>query len=229
MALEKAAIRNLETGVAFTVMFNPTEYGIAKKVNFAQIGIPGLNVPVTQYVHGEARTLEMELFFDTYEENREGSNVINQAGEDVRRHTRKVTDLMIPEASTHAPPRLEVSWGTDFVFSCVLASVNQRFVLFLQDGTPVRARLEVLFNEFKNVDLEAKEIKRETTNFSELYVVRQGDTLSAIAGRAYGNPTLWRPIALMNQVINPRRLRVGEQLAIPRLPFQDPETGEIYQ
>ncbi len=43
----------------------------------------------------------------------------------------------------------------------------------------------------------------------------------------YKNARLWRPIALRNGVDDPRRLVVGQRLLIPRLPFRDPETGEV--
>jgi hypothetical protein len=201
---EKAIITNTETDEQIPVMFNPEEYTVNKDVNYAQTGVPGLNAPITQFVHGNAQTLEMELFLDTYEEHREGSRVLNRAGEDVRTLTRKVTDLMNVNPQTHAPQRLLFTWGESFAFTCVLARASQRFILFLPNGTPVRARLQVTFNEFNNVELEAKESKRETADFSELYVVGQGETLSAIAGRTYGNPTLWRPIAVRNDIDNPR-------------------------
>jgi nucleoid-associated protein YgaU len=109
----------------------------------------------------------------------------------------------------------------------VLASVSERFVMFLPSGVPVRARLEVTFNEFTNDDLEAKETKRETADYSRVWVVAQGETLSGIAARVYADPAHWRPIAIKNRVDDPRALEVGQRLLIPRLPFRDPETGEV--
>jgi hypothetical protein len=221
MALVKAIITKShppappEEGIR--VMFNPEEYTVNKDINYAQTGVPGLSAPIIQFVHGNMGTLEMELFLDTYEEHR-----------DVRQLTRRITDLMNIDATTHAPPVLLFTWAS-LSFTCVLARASQRFIMFLPDGTPVRARLQVTFNEFNNVDLEAKVVKRETADFSELYVVGQGETLSVIAGRTYGNPTLWRPIAVRNSIDNPRALPVGLRLLVPQLPFRDPETGEVFQ
>jgi hypothetical protein len=226
MALEKAIIVNDVTGDRIPVLFNPEEYSVNKDVNFAQAAVPGLSAPLLQFVHGNMQTLEMELLLDTYEEHREGDRALNQAGEDVRNLTRKITDLLAIEPSIHAPPPLIFTWGS-LTFRCVLAKASQRFIMFRPDGIPVRARLQVTFNEFTNADFEAKEVKRETSDFSSLYVVGQGETLSAIAGRVYQNPHLWRPIALRNQIDNPKTLPVGLELLIPRLPFRHPETGEV--
>src|SRR5688572_10663139 len=95
MALEKATITNTVTGKPIPVMFNPEEYTLNKDINYAQTGVPGLSGPITQFVHGNLGTLEMELFVDTYEEHREGNRILNRAGEDVRNLTRKISDLMV--------------------------------------------------------------------------------------------------------------------------------------
>lgn len=228
MPLEKATILNTFTGEQVAVMFNPEEYTVSKDVNHAQQAIPGLSAPILQFVHGNMQTLEMELFFDTFEAHSESNRLINRAGDDVRDLTCKVTDLMNIDPKQHAPPVLVFTWGS-FSFTCVLARATQRFIMFGSDGKPTRARLQVTFNEFRNMELEAKEIKRETADYSKFYVVGQGETLSAIAARLYGNPTLWRPLALRNGILNPRSLPVGLRLLVPALPFRDPETGEVYQ
>jgi nucleoid-associated protein YgaU len=100
--------------------------------------------------------------------------------------------------------------------------------MFRQDGIPVRARLQVSLNEFRNVELEAKEIKRETADFTKRHTVGQDESLSAIAYGEYGDPALWRPIAIRNGIDDPRALETGFELAIPPLPFRDPDSGEVY-
>ena len=228
MALEKALLTNTVTNEPIPVMFNPEEYTLTRDNNFAQQAVPGLSAPILQFVNGNLQTLEMELFLDTYETHQSNGRTLNQAGDDVRKLTGKITDLMNIEPTTHAPPVVLFSWGS-LSFTCVLARANQRFVLFTPDGTPVRARLQVTFNEYRNVDQEAKEVKRETANFTKSYLIGQDETLSGIAARLYGNPRLWRPIALHNHIDNPRILRMGGRLLIPQLPYRNPETGEVYQ
>jgi hypothetical protein len=136
MPLEKAVITNTVTRERIPVMFNPEEYTLNKDVNFSQTAVPGLSAPIIQFVHGNMQTLEMELFLDTYEQHRQGSRTLNQAGEDVRNLARQITDLMNIDPTTHAPPVLVFTWSS-LSFTCVLARASQRFVLFKEDGTPV--------------------------------------------------------------------------------------------
>ena len=227
MSLEKALITNTVTGVAIPVQFNPGEYTLKRDINYAQAAIPGLSAPILQFVNGNMQTLDLELFIDSYEEHKIGSRVVNAAQSDVRVLTRQVTDLMNIDAATHAPPVLLFTWGS-LSFTCVLASVSQKFVMFKPDGIPVRARLTVSFSEYRNVDLEAKEIKRETSDYSKRHVVSQGETLSSIAAREYGDPRLWRVIAIANRLQYARRLDPGLQLLVPHLPYRDPDSGRVH-
>src|SRR5712691_11376950 len=105
-ALEKARITNTVTNESIYVMFNPEEYTVNRDINYAQTGVPGLSGPIIQFVHGNLQTLEMELFLDTYEAHRENNRALNQAGDDVRKLARKITDLMNIAPTMHAPPVL---------------------------------------------------------------------------------------------------------------------------
>jgi nucleoid-associated protein YgaU len=220
-ALEKAVITNTVTGDRIPVQFNPEEYTLSRDINYAQAAIPGRSAPLIQFAHGQLQTLEMELLLDTWEAHR-GSG----AGQDVRPLARKITDLMNLEPSTHAPPVLLFTWGS-LTFTCLLTRASQRFLMFRPDGIPVRVRLQVTFSEFRNSDQEPREVKRETANYAKAWTVCQGETLSLIAARIYGDAAAWRPLALRNRVADPRDLPAGLVLAVPQLPFIDPRTGEV--
>jgi nucleoid-associated protein YgaU len=224
-ALAQATITNTVTNQRITVQFNPEEYTVSQSVNYAQAAIPGLSAPLLQFAHGEMQTLDMELLVDTYEAHK-SSGGSTSAGQDVRTVVQQLTNLMTIDPSTHAPPVLLFTWAS-LSFTCVLAKCSQKFIMFLADGTPVRARLQVTFNEFTNADLEPKEVKRETATYTQQYIVSQNETISAIAGRVYNDPTVWRPIAINNDIDDPRELAVGQRLLIPLLPYVDPDTGEV--
>jgi len=219
MGLTKAQILVEHSGEKFDVFFNPEEYTINQDNNFASQAIPGLSGPLLQFVHGNLRTLEMELFFDTYDNT-------SFPKPDVREQTNQLTRLMAIDKELHAPPILRVTWAS-LDFRCVLARANQKFILFSNDGRPVRARVTCTFNEFLDAEREGKEVDRQTADFSKVHVVTQGQTLSGIATAHYGNAELWRPIAIVNDLDDPRALRVGQSLAIPPLPFTDPDSGEV--
>ena len=217
MALIKAKITVEHSGVALNVMFNPEEYSLNRDNNFASQAIPGLSSPLLQFAHGNLRTLDMELLFDTYEKR-----------SDVRQETEKFVQLMEIDPELHAPPILVVAWAS-LQFRCVLTKAGQKFLLFLDDGRPVRARISASFTEFIDAEHEALKVKRQTADFTKRHTVSQGETIFNIASKYYGDPALWRAIAKGNQLDEPRQLGVGLLLTIPPLPFRDPATGEVLQ
>jgi hypothetical protein len=202
MALAKATIINLETQERFAVMFNPEEYTLDMGNTIAEIGIPGLEKSPIQYVRGNLRSLQMELFFDTYEQQR-----------DVRGETHRITALLEKHPTTQAPPLLLFSWGS-LQFKCVLETAGQRFIMFLADGTPVRARLNVTFKEYEQIEVEVQ----QGFFFGPPSVrnLLEGETLSKLAHEYLGDPGAWREIAELNNIDDPRRLPPGTQLLIPQ-------------
>ena len=203
----------------FFVSFNPEEYTLNKDNNFASQAIPGLSSPLLQFVNGNLRTLDMELFFDTY-------STANAQKQDVRELTGRVMKLMDIDPKLHAPPVLHFVWGS-LDFRCVLSRASQKFIMFSDDGRPVRARLTVTFSEYVDAVREAKQVKRETSDFVKRHVVMQGETLSGIAGQLYGEPGAWRPIALASSLDDPSALYPGLELVVPSLPYTDVDSGEV--
>jgi hypothetical protein len=201
MSLEKATITRLRTNEQISVMFNPAEYTFDLANNFAEIAIPGLRTPPVQYVRGNARTLKMELFFDSFE-----------AHADVRAATQQITALLDPDGPTQAPPILLFTWG-GFSLQCILETVSQRFTMFADDGTPVRATLNVSFKEYERVEVEIR--GGLFLGPPTVYNVASGETASKVAEVVLGDPAAWRRIADANDIDNPRTLVPGANLVVP--------------
>jgi len=198
----------------FTVLFNPTEYSI-EDANKWDDQDRNTQKPELQYTGGDRKKLSMELFFDSYEDS-----------EDVRQYTRQVANLMEVDSNKNRPPVCTLEWGetssqppndADFPFVGVLESLKQQFVLFRNDGTPVRAKLSVTFKQFRLPEDELKRKPRRSSFPAKTYTVRQGDTLSAIAARAWKRPEEWRRIARFNGIEQPRHLDPGMTLVIPKI------------
>lgn len=190
------------------VLFNPTEYSMEKSNEFASVNIPGLESPLLQFSRGNMETLSMDLFFDTYEKS---YNKIT----DVRKCTSKVTDLMKIDPTIHVPHILRFVWGS-LIFTCVLARVTKKFTLFSSSGIPLRATLNVTFNEYKT-EISLREKPLESPDRTKIHTLKQGDSLWAIADAEYGDPSLWRAIADENKIKNPRLLETGKEISIPPL------------
>lgn len=206
MALEKATITNLDTNEVVTVLFNPQEYQLEKSTPWQEHAIVGLDMPEVEFTTGSRRSLAMELFFDTYEEKK-----------DVREFTDKIENLLYVNPDTHRPPILLFAWGK-LDFKCVLEHLKQRFTMFLEDGTPVRAVLGVVFREYMTAKEQLERKPRQSADRTKRRLVKRGDTLNMIAAREYGDAGKWRYIADANGILDPLDIRPGQELIIPPLP-----------
>ena len=187
------------------VLFNPNLYTVAKGNSIAEAAIPGLEAPILQYVSGNTRTLAMDLFFDTYEEQ-----------VDVTIYTDQIYGLLKIDPDTHVPPICVILWG-GFWFRGVMDNVSGKFSLFFPNGTPARATLTVTFKEYIDVDVLVQENPTQSANHRKTRMVKAGDRLTTIAFEEYGDAAKWRPIADANGIENPRNLEVGKRLTIPAL------------
>lgn len=205
------------------VLFNPAEYSIEKGNTFQSTSLPGLPTPVTQFVSGNADTLTMELYFDTYAKSSRHDERLKQK-EDVRNHTRRIANLMEIDADLHAPPLCEFVWGPGmgtpkgYQFQGIVEKVSQKFTYFLDDGTPVRATLNVTFKEYKTVKDQLAQIGMESADRTKHREAKEGDAVWLFANQEYGDPGLWRVIAEHNSLENPRILAPGTELELPPLP-----------
>lgn len=202
MGLEKAKIIDKNSGKTIKVLFNPNAYTTQKGNTFAEVGLPGLEAPLIQFVRGQTAVLSMELFFDSYEE-----------GVDVRdKYIKDVLNLLEINPETHAPPICSFEWGS-LSFTAVLEAANVNYTMFLADGKPVRATVRVTFKEF----FTKSKVKRESADHTKIWVVKEGESLSFIAWKVYGNPAKWRPIAQANEIENPIKMKTGLRLVVPKL------------
>ncbi len=221
MGLEKLTINpepaaNLRGDQA---LFNPERYTVNKSVQIAEIGIPGLDSPVQQFVRGQTEKITMELFFDTTE-----SGMVDNV-KDVREQTKKIYQLLKVKSELHAPPRCVLLWGDAgklFSFGtsvspwCLVESVSEEFTLFSPSGKPLRAKLNVTFREAWTIEEQLRETPRHSASRTKTRIARKGETLSRIAWLEYNDATQWRLIADENNIDNPRLLAPGTSLRIPR-------------
>lgn len=231
MALEKLKITpfkkrgaTVERGAEIEALFNPNTYTITKTVAW---NVPKtnegdtttnnqFNAPTLSFGGGASSHLTLDLFFDVTEP------VVQKGLTKVFRDVRDLTDQIVAltriDRNQSQPPVCEVMWGSgpkprkDFPFIGVIGSLTQRFTLFHENGSPLRATLTVDFTEFLDPTID----KRKTDPEQTAHTIKRGETLSSITGELYNDPTLWRIIAEANGVDDPRQLTVGQTLAIPK-------------
>ena len=195
------------TEVAFS--FNPEAIRITKTVKPKQQRQAGKNAPKLQFTTGDETKIEFgEIVFDTFDER---LSVYKQ-------HVKFLEALITVDPDTHRPPRVHFQWGTakyedsgenNRLFYVTALDVN--YIMFLPDGTPVRAKVKLTLTEVPDPAGE----ERNGPGTAHVHLVTRGDSLQAIASEEYNDPAEWRRIAVANGIDDPLDLVPGRRLLIP--------------
>lgn len=253
--MEKAFFLRTDLDIVMKIpfLFNPEDFTVEKGNKYAEVSIPGLSLPIYQFVSGEARSITMDIFFDTYATE-------DTIARDVRIYTDLITGwdsgsilsgvpglpsaaansaaeireaatgvgvdsvaetavnltkgLMDIDSELHSPPVCLFIWGT-YIFKCIIERVSKKYTMFLPDGTPVRATLNITMKEYKEVVMQLREIDLHSSDLTKKRLVKEGDSLWSISAKEYGDPGEWRIIAEANNIENPVYLHPGIELLIP--------------
>jgi hypothetical protein len=204
-------------------MFNPKEYSIAKRNTWgppkgagAGGSNSGTNVPKQQYNGGQPATLTMQLFFDTYAGASGSRDVRTEYTDKIWRLAEVDESIQDNKTTKSRPPKVRFQWGPAWSFLAVITSITQKFTLFTANGMPVRATLDVTFQQITDdAQHPATNPTSGGTGGERQWTVKEGDSLASIAYDAYGDATRWRTIADANHLVVVRDLRPGTRLGIP--------------
>jgi nucleoid-associated protein YgaU len=241
MGLQKATLTNVSTYDAedakpVEVLFNPTEYSVTTNMNYAAIDVPGLRMPLLQFVRGESRVMSVELFLDYSDRDQTGKTGIGK--EIVSAALEAVTGSGLPQSQTdtrletqlailrkyvtidkelHAPPIVKFSWGDGRDFTGVVTEFSETFLMFNEMGDVIRARVKLSIKSYEAAELQYRALDLQSPNHTRTRVVKEGERLDTIAMEEYGNPTEWRTLAEANDIARPRLIKPGDVLVIPPL------------
>ncbi len=203
--------KEVSGGLKVECMFNPFEYSVSKTNTYEEKPKNQGDVPQAEFKKAGSQTLRLNLVFDSYE-----------AGTDISKTTTILWQFMETKTKSGtsqnqkvSPPQAAFDWGV-FKFVAFITNMTQRFTLFLPDGTPVRAKVDVTFTQY--VDTKDYKYQNPTSGggpIERVWRVISGDRLDNIAAAVYHDATKWRLIADQNHVENPLVLKPGTLLTIP--------------
>lgn len=196
------------------VEFNPSEYSLSNGIQYSEKNIPGLDGPIGQYVSGNSTTLNVTFVFNTYKPPTLDNP--KEGGEDVTQYTKEIVNLTLIDGKLHRVPKVTFSWGS-IKFIGIITEVKESYTMFLNDGKPVRAKVDVTFKSVYDVKNGKRSSPFESPDRTKVRVLLQGESLWSIAAKEYGNPKYWRVIAAENHILNPLEIEEGQVLKLPPL------------
>lgn len=156
--LQKLTLIGLECDVDLEAQYNPKEVSIEKSLTWQAGANSKDDRPQLTFGSVAARTLSMELFFDTFEQETDVQVYLAKL--------LKLASVIDPDTSNHSekdkrPTLVQVQWGKPDmpIFRGVISSLSTKLTMFLPSGTPVRATCGVKLME-ATADIKGSPVKR---------------------------------------------------------------------
>ena len=194
-------------------LFNPETITFDKQGGPKEHKTAGADSGPKEWTGSVGRSLKIaSVYFDTYDTK-----------ESVRdKYINKVEKLVHYATSLHRPPRVVFVWGK---FSAAndeynasawyVQKVSVQYVMFLNDGTPVRAKVDIELTEATTVQELGGSRDPQSPDHAKVVTVKRGDTLQQVAFREYDDPAEWRRIAEANGIDDPMEMEPGTRLLVP--------------
>jgi hypothetical protein len=192
--------------------YNPDTLNVVKTADWTKPRTPGQkSIAKPQFVGCTGRTLNLTILLDSV---------------DVPKHdvTAAVDQLLAWTTASDTsyrqhkpqPPLLRLHWGGYQYFPGYLSSVNATYLLFSPKGKPLRARVVLAMEEVPD-DPKPQNPTSGGVPDRRAVVIGGGDSLASLARQEYGDPNLWRALAVANGVDDPMAVAPGRALVVPPL------------
>lgn len=212
---DKDASKGGNTAVGpVTLMFNPASIKWVSSPIWKSTRDSGSDSADKTYGGNDGRKLTLtNLIFDTFESR-----------ENVRSlYIEKLERLALRDhEDEHDPPTVHFVWGKFAEkidsYNCPpmkVTNLDVEYTMFLNDGTPVRAKVTITMQECQTEEEQQKKKQNKSPDHAKLVTMRRGDTLQSIANVEYRDPGEWRRIADANGIDNPLNITPGTKLLVP--------------
>ncbi|MEQ9670278.1 MAG: hypothetical protein RLO19_18255 [Coleofasciculus sp. G2-EDA-02] len=184
--LVKAQLISTDGGGTIEFMFNPNQLAFNQQINLTKNSgaRTGRGLPKVNFAYPEPVILTInDLIFDTYER---GESVLKYI-----KSFQKAVDFAESGAGREKrPPTYVFTWGSQKYIRCFVTKLDYNLTMFLPDGTPVRAKINLTLEEIDE-SISQPGMSTPKSNASQ----RQQDSLSSRkarlkSGSGASSPTL---------------------------------------
>lgn len=193
---------------SITVLINPASYTHNHQVSYEKTQPQGAPGTTLKFKGTPPETVSFELHFDS-------TGAIPGSTSPVQKQVESFKNTCFTyNGNIHEPNYLLISWGS-LVFKCKLTSLNLTYTLFMSDGTPLRAKATVNFEEALDNSIIAQEANNKSPDITHMVTFKAGDTLPLLCYKIYKDPNYYIAIARYNNIVNFRNIPVGTNLYFP--------------
>jgi hypothetical protein len=200
----------------FTTPINPESFTKNYKVELDTSRGHGQSTTNPQYKSSVPQDLRIEFILDgtkTLEGYVDEYKKLN-----VHAQLKKLLECVYDiDGEIHRPRFLNVQWGSEINFNCVLSSLDINHTLFNPDGSPLRVKVNASFIHYVSPEERAKSNKNKSPDLTHYKKVKEGDRLDLLTYQVYNNSNYFLQVGKVNELTSIRNLKAGTQIYLPPL------------
>jgi nucleoid-associated protein YgaU len=194
----------------YSLQINPESYNHNHSVQFTKNDSTDTAGVTTKFYVQDPQKLSFSFYLDS-------TGVVPGVTDVGAEITNFKTIVYTYNGSIHSPNYLTVVWGSGLQFNCRLTSLDIDYTLFKPDGTPLRAKLTVNFEQYLSPQELVSLSNKSSPDMTHARTVIDGDTLPDMCYRIYGDSKYYIGVAEFNKLSNFRLLRAGTTILFPPL------------
>jgi hypothetical protein len=196
-------------GQPYSVMINPDSINWGRKIEYNVEQVPDSSSPSQKYKSTPSDKLSFDIIID-------GTGIVDPTRTDVAAEIVSLEKIAFTyNGKIHRPNFVKVQWGKDITFYGVLVSLDTSYSLFRPNGSPLRAKISLSFDEYISPSKTKKLDKKESPDVSHIVNVVQGNTLPQLCQKIWNDDSCYIQVARHNDLNKFRHLKGGEQLIFP--------------
>lgn len=202
-----------QVGQELKLMLNPNKFKHQHSIEYTSTQLQPFGLPDVSkmYRSTNAEKLSFTLLF-------EGTGAVKgQSTSDVKQQVNDFYNLCYAvNGNIHRPNFIKLVWG-NIEFRGQLVSCDINYLLFKPNGVPLRAEVEVLFEQYKDPVQLKNELNLSSPDMTHKREIKEGDTLPLLCREIYGDDSYYVQVAQVNKLPGFRRLVPGSKIFFPPL------------
>jgi len=204
----------------FDSFINPDEYSLNYNVVVDNANTPGKGT------NDQGKFLQIQPLEVTLKFFLDGTNIVPDRATgkqlNVPDKISQFHDAVGYDGTVHRPRYLRLIWGkaawlraNQLSFDCYLKSASFQYKLFDKEGTPLRVIITATFTEVLSAPAAQATDGNGSPDLTHVRIVKEGDTLPAMAFDIYGDIKYYMEVARVNGLTNFRNLLPGQTIVFP--------------
>ena len=201
-------IYSISDGDEFMIEINPNSLKLNRGVIYTKDNVLGSSANVNRFNSHGPSNMSFDFVLD-------GSGVGYNKNESVESSIKRLEDVVYNYNGTvHQPNKLKVSWG-NYLFKCVVESLNYEYTLFAETGESIRAKVTISFVNYISREDEVKESKKSSPDMSHVVLLKEGESIPYLCNTIYGDASYCTDVARYNGLDSFRNVKPGTRLLFP--------------